>query len=318
MTIFGRGETSPKPTGYSKLEKAQVSKVTVYIPAYNAAEFLSRAIEGVLAQTHPADEILVIDDGSRDATTGIAARYPTVTLVRHDRNRGLGAARNTAFRVARNEFVASLDADCVPDPTWLATLVSHLKDSNVVGVGGRLTESVRRTVADRWRCAHMRQERGESLLRNTDFLFGCNNIYRKSAVIEAGGYNEAMRTNAEDADLSRRLCAKGWNMVYEPGARAIHLRHDTIRSILDTSWRWGQYGIPLCAKDAAVWFVFARSVYVNFRYTFLSFVLSDLRARRFELLGIDLLILGYYPYRDFRRWREARSDSEPQLISSAV
>jgi cellulose synthase/poly-beta-1,6-N-acetylglucosamine synthase-like glycosyltransferase len=295
-----------------------VDNISVYIPAYNAEEFLSRAIEGVLGQTHSADEILVIDDGSRDSTPEIAARYPAVTLVRHDRNRGLGAARNTAFRAARNEFVASLDADCVPEPTWLAALTAHLKDSKVVGVGGRLTESVRRTVADRWRCAHMRQEQGESLLSNTDFLFGCNNIFRKSAVIEAGGYNEAMRTNAEDADLSRRLRAKAWKMVYEPGARAIHLRHDTTRSILETSWRWGQYGIPLCAKNAAVWFVVARSVYVNFRYTFLTFVLSDLRDRRIELLGIDLLILGYYPYRDLRRWREARSSSEPQLVSSAL
>ena len=295
-----------------------MNNISVYIPAYNAEEFLSRSIEGVLAQTHPADEILVIDDGSRDATAEIAAQYPTVTLARHDRNRGLGATRNTAFRVARNEFVASLDADCVPDPTWLAALMSHLNDSKVAGVGGRLTESVRRTVADRWRCAHLLQERGESLLRNPDFLFGCNNIYRKSAVIEAGGYNEAMRTNAEDADLSQRLRTRGWDLVYEPVARVTHLRHDTIRSILDTSWRWGQFGIPLCAIDARVWFVVARSVYVNFRYTFLYLVFSDLRARRIELLGIDLLILGYYPYRDFRRWRAARSSSEPQLVSSAM
>ena len=295
-----------------------MDKISVYIPAYNAEEFLSRAIEGVLAQTRPVDEILVIDDGSRDATAGIAARYPAVTLVRHERNLGLSAARNTAFRAARNELVASLDADCVPERTWLAALVSHLKDSRVVGVGGRLIESVRSTVADRWRCAHLRQERGESLLLNTNFLFGCNNIYRKSAVIAVGGYNEALRTNAEDADISRRLHAQGWNMVYEPEARATHLRHDTIGSILDTSWRWGQYGIPLCAKDASAWFVVARSVYVNFRYTFLAFVRSDLSARRMELVGIDLLILGYYPYRDFLRWSAARSSPEQRQLSSAM
>lgn len=295
-----------------------MDKISVYIPAYNAEEFLSRAIEGVLAQTRPVDEILVIDDGSRDATAGIAARYPAVTLVRHERNLGLSAARNTAFRAARNELVASLDADCVPERTWLAALVSHLKDSRVVGVGGRLIESVRSTVADRWRCAHLRQERGESLLLNTNFLFGCNNIYRKSAVIAVGGYNEALRTNAEDADISRRLHVQGWNMVYEPEARATHLRHDTIGSILDTSWRWGQYGIPLCAKDASAWFVVARSVYVNFRYTFLAFVRSDLSARRMELVGIDLLILGYYPYRDFLRWSAARSSPEQRQLSSAM
>ena len=290
-------------------------RVTVYIPAYNAAEFLPRSIEGVLAQTHPVDEILVIDDGSRDATPEIATRYPAVTLVRHERNRGLGATRNTAFRAARNEFVASLDADCVLEPGWLARLVPHLNDPKVVGVGGRLIESIRRRVADRWRCAHMRQERGESPLHNPEFLFGSNTLYRKSAVLEIGGYSEAMRTNAEDADLSRRLHAKGWDLVYEPAARVTHLRHDSIRSILDTSWRWGQYGIPLCAKDASAFFVVARAAYVNFRYTFFDFVRSDLRARRFELLGIDLLALAYYPYRDFQRWRATRYASERQIAT---
>ena len=111
-----------RPTPATRWELTTVDKVSVYIPAYNSAEFLSRAIDGLLAQTFPANEILVIDDGSRDATAEIAARYPGVTLVRHPHNSGLGAARNTGFRTARNELVASLDADCVPDPGWLAGL----------------------------------------------------------------------------------------------------------------------------------------------------------------------------------------------------
>ena len=60
-----------------------MGKVSVYIPAYNSGEFLSRAIDGLLAQTLPANEILVIDDGSRDGTAEIAASYSAVTLVRH-------------------------------------------------------------------------------------------------------------------------------------------------------------------------------------------------------------------------------------------
>jgi len=112
-----------------------VTSVTVYIPAYNVAKFLARAIESLLAQTHPADEIVVIDDGSQDATIEIARRYPQVTIVRHDVNHGLGATRNTAVRTARNEFVASLDADCVAEPEWLAALVAAMADPKVAGVG---------------------------------------------------------------------------------------------------------------------------------------------------------------------------------------
>ena len=90
--------------------------ISVYIPAYNVAEFLPKSIECLLAQTLTPDEILVVDDGSRDASAEIATRYSKVTLIRHEQNRGLAAARNTAFRSARNEFIASLDADCVADP----------------------------------------------------------------------------------------------------------------------------------------------------------------------------------------------------------
>ncbi len=169
-------------------------KVTAYIPCHNAESYLSRSIEGVLRQTHEVDELLVIDDGSRDSTLGIAARYP-VRVIRHDRNRGLAAARNTGFRNARNELVAALDADCVPEPDWLEKLVSRFDSEAVAAVGGRLKETMQDSVADRWRAVHMRQHWGEEQLRNPRFMFGNNIALRKSAVAEVGWYDERLRTN---------------------------------------------------------------------------------------------------------------------------
>jgi glycosyltransferase involved in cell wall biosynthesis len=293
-----------------------VDKISVYIPAYNSAEFLARAIDGLLAQTHPADEILVIDDGSRDATAEIASRYPAVTLVRHQLNRGLGAARNTAFRLARNELVASVDADCVSDPGWLAALVSHFDDPKMAGVGGRLIEGNQRTVADRWRRAHMPQEWGEKPLRNPWFLFGCNNMFRRSAVLEAGSYDELMRTNGEDTDLSRRLREKGWDLCYDPQAQVVHLRHDTMRSILDAYWRWWKFGIRAYAKGVRLRSVLGTALFIHFGYTFRRLVRSDLKARRFDLLGLDVIALFYLPYRDFRLWLAAPPKVASQHVSS--
>jgi GT2 family glycosyltransferase len=295
-----------------------VDKISVYIPAYNSAEFLARAMDGLLAQTLPANEFLVIDDGSRDATAEIAARYPAVTLVRHPHNSGLGAARNTAFKTACNELVASLDADCVPDPGWLAGLARHFDDPKVAGVGGRLIEGNQRTVADRWRRAHMAQEWGDQPLHNPRFLFGCNNMFRKSAVQEAGGYDESMRTNGEDTDISRRLRDKGWDLLYDPEARAVHLRHDTARSILDTYWRWWRFGVRAYANGVRLRSVLGHALFVHFRYTFLDLVRSDLSARRFDLLGLDFAALGYFPYRDFRLWLAAHPKSPSQRVSSEV
>ncbi len=295
-----------------------MQKVSVYIPAYNSAEFLSRAIEGLLAQTLPANEILVIDDGSRDATAEIAARYVAVTLVRHACNSGLGAARNTGFRRAANELVASLDADCVPDPGWLASMVRYFDDPDVAGVGGRLIEGNQRTVADRWRRAHMGQQWGDQPLFNPKFLFGCNNVFRKSAIQEAGGYDESMRTNGEDADICRRLREKGWNLVYDPESRAVHLRHDTVRSILDTYWRWWRFGVRAYSNGVRLRSVVGHALFVHFQHTFLDLVRSDLNAGRFDLLGVDLAALGYFPYRDFRLWLAAHPKSSSPRVSSEV
>jgi glycosyltransferase involved in cell wall biosynthesis len=289
--------------------------VSVYIPAYNAAEFLPNSIESLIAQTLPPDEILVIDDGSSDASAEIAARYPQVTLIRHEQNRGLSAARNTAFRQARNEFVASLDADCVADPGWLAALVPHMENPRIAGAGGRLIEGVRRTVADRWRCAHMPQEWGAEPIDDPRFLFGCNNLFRKSAVLEAGGYDEAMRTNGEDADLSRKLHQRAWKLFYDPQARATHLRRDSTSSILNACWRWLFFGSKWYPEGMRLRSVAGYALKIHLPYA-LELVGSDLRARRFELLGIDALTLLYFPYREFRLWRTSRTN--PAALPSHI
>ena len=286
-----------------------MTKVSVYIPAYNVADFLAQAIESLLAQTLPPDEILVIYDGSRDETPEIARRYQQVTLIRHDSNRGLAAARNTAMRTARNEFVASLDADCVADPQWLAELAANLTDPHLAGVGGKLTEGLQRCTADRWRAAHMAQHWGDAPLRGPAFLFGCNNLFRKSAVLSVGGYDERMRTNGEDNDLCARLRAEGWEFQYLPSARATHWRHDTPVSILGTYWRWWRFGVQAYAQGSRLRSVLGHAVFVHFRYNFLDPLRRDIGARRWKLAAFDFLILFYFPYRDFRLWLTIRQDS---------
>ena len=92
----------------------------------------------------------------------IAQRYPGVTVVRHERNSGLAAARNTAFRVARGGFVASLDADCVREPAWLEKLAARMHDARIAGTGGFLREGVQTSIADRRRAAHLAQEGGDA------------------------------------------------------------------------------------------------------------------------------------------------------------
>jgi glycosyltransferase involved in cell wall biosynthesis len=84
--------------------------VAVIIPTYNHAGFLAAAIESVLAQTRPANEIIVVDDGSADDPAEVVAQFPQVRLIRQD-NRGLSAARNVGLRNCTTSHVVFLDAD---------------------------------------------------------------------------------------------------------------------------------------------------------------------------------------------------------------
>jgi glycosyltransferase involved in cell wall biosynthesis len=85
--------------------------VSVIIPSYNRCQSLPRALDSVLAQTRPAEEIIVVDDGSDDGTAAMLARdYPELTCLVQD-NRGVSAARNAGIRAARGDWIALLDSD---------------------------------------------------------------------------------------------------------------------------------------------------------------------------------------------------------------
>ncbi|QDV75117.1 glycosyltransferase family 2 protein [Botrimarina mediterranea] len=94
-------------------------RVIVIIPAYNAERTLARAIDSALAQTEPAWEVLVVNDGSRDATADVASRYPAPVRLIDKPNGGAASARNAGLDAARGELVAFLDADDYWEPDKL-------------------------------------------------------------------------------------------------------------------------------------------------------------------------------------------------------
>jgi glycosyltransferase involved in cell wall biosynthesis len=279
-----------------------VTEVSVYVPAYNAAPYLARALESLLAQTVPPAEVIVVDDGSVDATREIAESYP-VRVVRHDENRGLGAARNTGFRSARHELVATIDADSAAHADWLERLLPRLDGPRMAGGGGALLEQDAHALPDRWRKARMEQHWGSEPLLNPPFVFGSNTIFKKAAVEDVGGYDERCRRNCEDGDLSERLRLAGYETFYEPQAVVEHLRHDSLRSVLDTFW-WWQWGFETEGRSLRnLAGVFAKGHLGRLR----SALTTDVRRRDWALVPLDLAMVFWLTYRDLRLYVEAHS-----------
>lgn len=100
---------------------------SVVIPTYNRAKFLPLAIDSILAQTHKALEIIVVDDGSDDKTPEVARMYGDKILYLHQSNSGVSAARNRGIRAARGDWVTFLDSDDEWLSNCLATHADHLR-----------------------------------------------------------------------------------------------------------------------------------------------------------------------------------------------
>ena len=188
--------------------------VSVIMPAYNVAEYVGAALESALAQTFANLEVVVVDDGSSDATPAIAAevaaRDARVRVIRQE-NRGLAGARNRALAEAKADYFALLDSDDLWNSTFLEEQIAILRGRPHVSIvtgnarvlGGRLDGVPARP------CPDTRPDPDlASILADEESVF-IMTVFRRAVYDRIGGFDETMRTN-EDFDYWIRAAAAGF------------------------------------------------------------------------------------------------------------
>ena len=177
--------------------------------------------------------VIVVDDGSTDSSTEMARAWGAA-LVRHDGNRGLAAARNTALEAVDTPLIAFVDADAAPCTDFLERLLAAFEDPEVLGVGGRGVEVNHHSVADRWRATFWQQTHGEATIFDAPLAIGMCCGFRTQALRDIGGFDSRYRRAGEDVDVSARLqrCLSG-RILYDPAIMAYHHRQDSLGSL----WR---------------------------------------------------------------------------------
>jgi GT2 family glycosyltransferase/SAM-dependent methyltransferase len=208
--------------------------VAVIVTTFEHAHFLSDALESLMAQSLPADEIIVVDDGSSDDPAAVTARFPGVRLVRIE-NSGLSAARNAGLALARSRFVVFLDADDVLLPTaleqGLACMAANPGAAFVYGAH-RLFDfrAGDPPAADpRNRDAAPPQLRRVGPLGYHDFLrsncVGMHGaaVYDRAMLVESGGFDTTLKC-CEDYDIYLRL-AKRHRVACHPNVVADYRMH---------------------------------------------------------------------------------------------
>jgi GT2 family glycosyltransferase len=204
-------------------------RVSVVVCSHNGERTLGDCLEGLSALDYPDFEVIVVDDGSTDATAAIAAEsgFSVITT----EHRGLAAARNTGLAAATGEIVAYIDDDARPDPDWLDFLAASFRTSSHVGIGGPNVEYpgdglVSQCVA--------RAPGGpvHVLVSDTEaeHIPGCNSAFRKEALEAVGGFDPRFWAAGDDVDLCWRLRDEGWTLGFSAGAVVWHHARSSLRA----------------------------------------------------------------------------------------
>ncbi|MCP3733896.1 glycosyltransferase [Sphingomonas sp. RP10(2022)] len=225
--------------------------VTVMIPAYNEERVIERAVRGVLASTDVAIEVLVIDDGSKDATSAVVRAAfgddPRVRLLTLQ-NGGKARALNTALEQAKGEIVIALDADTQFEPTTIARLARWFDDPALGAVAGNAKVGNRVNIVTKWQAleyitAQNLERRAFARLNAITVVPGAVGAWRLAAIRQVGGYPHD--TLAEDQDLTIAIQRAGWRVQYDQYAVAWTEAPESFRALAKQRFRWA-FGTLQC------------------------------------------------------------------------
>jgi len=222
--------------------------VSVTIVTYNSGRFIKRCLESVLAQSYPHKEIIVIDNASTDGTCDILEQFEDrCQIIYNETNLGFAAAQNQAIRIARGDWVLTLNPDVLLLGGFIEAMVAagHLHPRIGSVCGKLLTMQASFELPDRPlvdstgiyftpMLRHLdrgsQQEDNGHYLRY-EYVFGASAaaaLYRREMIddisIEGEFFDEDFFAYREDADVAWRAQLMGWRCIYTPHARGYHVR----------------------------------------------------------------------------------------------
>lgn len=252
-------------------------EISVIIPAYNREALLGATLESLLAQTVPALEIIVVDDGSTDETARVAGGYgPMVRVIRQE-NRGPAAARNNGFRVSRGAFIHFFDSDDIAVPNKHEVQLRSLEENAADIAYGPWIKgafSEKRFMPENGVYQQKGLPRGDlvkSLLCSWSIVpHAC--LFRRSIIEKAGGFPEDLFVG-EDQLMFLRCLLAGAKVVHSPEALELYRIENTDKITASSAGalkrliEWARFLVKADAAcraagiNAAAWFYYQQRAY---------------------------------------------------------
>ena len=220
--------------------------LSIIVCTYNRSEWLDGCLSSLESQcANLPIEILVVDNNSSDSTASIVERFhkqsPAIKYI-FERRQGLSYARNRGFMEAEGELVAYIDDDARACPGWIEAILKFFKDyPDATGVGGQhkafSSEPVPKWFPREYGTRSLGQE--TRLLKNNEWISGTNMVFKKSALVNAGGFDTEIGMNGrkvsygEETNLILRMLGSGLRIYY---CAEMHVEHAILPYKLTLRW----------------------------------------------------------------------------------
>ncbi|MFT5180080.1 MAG: cellulose synthase/poly-beta-1,6-N-acetylglucosamine synthase-like glycosyltransferase/peptidoglycan/xylan [Candidatus Paceibacteria bacterium] len=219
--------------------------VSVVIAAYNEEDNIEATIESVLNNTYRPNEVIVVDDGSNDATADVVrsmqSKYGNVIFLKSIDNGGKARAMNIGFAIATNEVIITIDGDTALHPDAISHLVKHFEDENIWAVAGKIETSRPWKIlgvfqAIEYVTGQNIDKEAFNTINAIQVVPGAIGALRKNQVLKLGGHSTD--TLVEDQDLTMSIIRNGGRVVYENRALAYTETPDTLKGFTKQRFRW--------------------------------------------------------------------------------
>jgi poly-beta-1,6-N-acetyl-D-glucosamine synthase len=283
--------------------------VTVLIPAYNEEAVIAGSVRAALAAEYPQLELIVLDDGSTDATSAAAAAAcgddRRGRVIRDGSNLGKAERLNAGLALAQHDFVVITDADTHMHPQAIKRLVARMSTSErIVAVAGAPKVTNRSSFLSTMQVIEAASiigliRRTQSLTGRVGTVAGVLALFRRERILAVGGFDGRMAT--EDIELTWRLTLAGWETAYEPHALVGMQVPVTLKALWAQRTRWARgqgevlrmhFGDVLRPRNHRLWLLAAESLgsllWVILLAVGLTLAVLDRAIDGDELLGAGL------------------------------
>jgi len=257
--------------------------VSVVIPALNCADDVEGCVKSLRSQDYPEDryEIIIVDNGSTDATLDILSRVGVRYFVRRERSRS--KALNTGIANARGEIICTTDISCRPEANWIRTIVESFRDPSVGCVAGEiklLKTSDNAVIRFQERTNYMSGMLALSRRQPPALPFadGANASFRKQLFDEIGPFEESFIKSADVEICYRMLFLSNYRMVFNRDAITWEPGEPTLKALLHQRFRMGIGANLLRKKYPALYRLNRKRLGIRQAYWLLLSLLGSIHA----------------------------------------